>query len=379
MSEKSVLFDLSAVQENSSGKRHGGAKYGEIVFVRMLERGLRPACFYRSSLWINPSILETVNKNGLPLYDLDSSSLDEIIIQSKCDILFSCLPTGGILDIKDCKVKVILHGLRTIEEPLDPFFWKYKNNSLKQKAVFFLDSVLPTRLKTKEYLKYLTNPQIEVAVVSNHTANAIRVYFPEYGAHRLPVFYSPSTSSKTPCSKRVINEKFFLLVSGNRWEKNCLRAIMALDRLFKDGFLKDFKVKVTGAKDACIYRYKIQNPDRFDFLGYVSESELEQLYHDAFVLLYPSLNEGFGYPPLEAMRYGVPVIASPFSSIPEVCQGAAIYFNPFSIEEIMNRALLISSNEELYDECMNRSLSQYETITDRQRADLDKLIDWIAE
>ena len=52
-----LLFDLVATQPNLSGKRHGGGRYGEIIFFRMLERNISFSCFYDSTLWINPSVL----------------------------------------------------------------------------------------------------------------------------------------------------------------------------------------------------------------------------------------------------------------------------------------------------------------------------------
>ena len=166
------------------------------------------------------------------------------------------------------------------------------------------------------------------------------------------------------------------MVSGNRCEKNNLRAIMAFDRLFTMGYLQGFQVKITGTKNSSNYRYKIQNVDRFDFLGYVDEEELEQLYHDAYCFVYPSLNEGFGYPPLEAMHYGVPVLASSYSSINEVCQGAVMYFNPFAIEEIANRILQIE-NKEIRERYSKLAKEQYLKITEMQKKDLDGLIDFI--
>ena len=68
----------------------------------------------------------------------------------------------------------------------------------------------------------------------------------------------------------------------------------------------------------------------------------------AFV--YPSLNEGFGYPPLHAMSVGVPVIASSATSIPEVCGDAACYFNPTSIDDLSSRLLYVYSSDALRKE-----------------------------
>ena len=102
----------------------------------------------------------------------------------------------------------------------------------------------------------------------------------------------------------------------------------------------------------------------------------EQLYHDAYCLIYPSLNEGFGYPPLEAMHYGVPVLASAFASITEICEGASIYFNPFSIEEIAARILYIC-NMDVHREYAKRGVNQFNKVATKQKVDLDALIDYL--
>ena len=65
-----------------------------------------------------------------------------------------------------------------------------------------------------------------------------------------------------------------------------------------------------------------------------SDENLAQAYKKAAALVYPSFYEGFGLPPIEAMNYGCPVIASDKGSIPEICKDAAIYFDPNDIEQI---------------------------------------------
>lgn len=379
-----LLFDLAATQPNTSGKRHGGGKYGEIVLRRILEFGYKPICFYDSGRWFNPEISALLDNNGVELVDIRKWQLDELVSNKSIDVLYSCLPTREIILYKGCKVKGTLHGLRGVETPLDIFQWKYKNVQIKNRVKFILEKILSFwgckwNRSHSIYTLYGANPMFSFAVVSKHTANALVSYFHHYKDVNIPVFYSPSTSTYNVITERKYNDRYFLLVSGNRWEKNNIRAIMALDNLFSMGLLNDLQVRVTGCEDFSLLRINIRNPQRFVMMGYVEESELDQLYHDAFCFIYPSLNEGFGYPPLEAMRYGVPVLASPFSSIPEVCQGAAIYFNPFSVEEIMNRILLISQDKECYLDMSNRSRLQYEIITKKQTKDLDRLVKWIYE
>lgn len=70
------------------------------------------------------------------------------------------------------------------------------------------------------------------------------------------------------------------------------------------------------------------------FAGYVSQEDLIYLYNASYMCIYPSLYEGFGLPILEAMACGTPVVASNVSSIPEVAGGAAVFFNPYDIEEM---------------------------------------------
>ncbi|ANJ27669.1 glycosyltransferase family 4 protein [Agromyces aureus] len=69
-------------------------------------------------------------------------------------------------------------------------------------------------------------------------------------------------------------------------------------------------------------------PDGVEWAGHVSREELGELYRTAAALVFPSLYEGFGLPPLEAMAAGCPVAASVSGSIPEICADAAVYFDP---------------------------------------------------
>jgi glycosyltransferase involved in cell wall biosynthesis len=72
-------------------------------------------------------------------------------------------------------------------------------------------------------------------------------------------------------------------------------------------------------------------------LGYLSDAELAAAYRDAVVFCYPSIEEGFGLPMLEAMTLGAPVITSTTSCLPEIGGDAALYVDPFSVDEIAAR------------------------------------------
>ncbi len=86
------------------------------------------------------------------------------------------------------------------------------------------------------------------------------------------------------------------------------------------------------------------------FTGFVSDFELSSLYKKCNFFIYPSLYEGFGIPPLEAMKNDCAVIVSDIPSLKEVCSNAAIYVNPFDTESIKNGMLKIIGDSVLKEE-----------------------------
>jgi glycosyltransferase involved in cell wall biosynthesis len=91
-------------------------------------------------------------------------------------------------------------------------------------------------------------------------------------------------------------------------------------------------------------------------LGRVPDRDLPALYSGALFFVYPSLYEGFGLPPLEAMACGCPVIVSHATSLPEVCGDAALYFNPESVEDIAEKLSAALSDESLLEDLRKRTL-----------------------
>lgn len=167
--------------------------------------------------------------------------------------------------------------------------------------------------------------------------------------------------SRPPPSEDVVRvqERFqldeeFILYAGNiKPHKNLERLIEALHQLRRDGFdrltlliIGDEITKYATLRRA-VHRYKLHKQVRF--LGFVSDSTLAVLYRLASVFVFPSLYEGFGLPPLEAMASGTPVVTSKVSSLPEVVGDAAVLIDPYdacSIAEGIRRILTDRTLEE---------------------------------
>jgi glycosyltransferase involved in cell wall biosynthesis len=114
------------------------------------------------------------------------------------------------------------------------------------------------------------------------------------------------------------------------------------------------------------------------FLGTVSDQSLAALYSGAAMFIFPSLHEGFGIPPLEAMACGCPVVASSVSSVPEVCGEAALYVDPLEVSSMAEAIREVAGSEDIrarlraagtaraarfsYDSAAERLAALFETI-----------------
>ena len=110
-------------------------------------------------------------------------------------------------------------------------------------------------------------------------------------------------------------------------------------------------------------------------IDFLCDSDLEIVYKSCYALIYPSFFEGFGYPPVECMHYGKPILSSNVSSMPDVLGDAPIYFCPFYESSIYNALLTLT--EENYQSISIKSQKQYNIIKKRQSSDLKILINLI--
>jgi glycosyltransferase involved in cell wall biosynthesis len=94
------------------------------------------------------------------------------------------------------------------------------------------------------------------------------------------------------------------------------------------------------------------------FTDYFPAENLPGLYADADIAVFPSMYEGFGMGVLEAMASGIPVACARSASLPEAAEHAALYFNPFDVEDMADRMVMLTSNKELYRDYKAKGLER---------------------
>lgn len=158
-----------------------------------------------------------------------------------------------------------------------------------------------------------------------------------YPAHDSGVF-SPQTA--TPEAAESVRRTYqlgdyLLAVGETRPYKNLRRLMEAFARLRREDLQLVFVGKAN-KMDPDLVRFprELGLEQRVRFLGYVPDRELAALYGGAVAFVFPSLYEGFGIPPLEAMACGCPVVCSRAASLPEVCGDAAEYVDPLEVDSI---------------------------------------------
>jgi glycosyltransferase involved in cell wall biosynthesis len=155
-------------------------------------------------------------------------------------------------------------------------------------------------------------------------------------------------------------EKFILFVGSIEPRKNLKNALLAYNSL-PDAFKKEHKFLLAGFSgwnNAEVMDIICREKGNIIYLGYLSDRELAYLYNLASVFIYPSLYEGFGLPPLEAMACGAPVIVSRVSSMPEICGEAAYYVDPLDVTDIAEGIYTMTTNNNLRKLFIDRGLQK---------------------
>jgi len=216
-----------------------------------------------------------------------------------------------------------------------------------------------------------------IFAVSNFTRNEIEKLF-EIPSDRVEVVYNAiderflhghaSAADRDLIARRYQVTYPFLLYAGRiSAHKNVVRMIEAFSalktELERDQAYPDLKLIIIGddlSGNPDLRRTVVRSGVQHDvrFLGFVPIEVLRIFYDEAKIFVFPSLYEGFGLPPLEAMVHGTPVVTSNVSSLPEVVGNAAVLVNPENVFEIMRALRRVLMDQALRDRMKERGYQQ---------------------
>lgn len=272
------------------------------------------------------------------------------------------------------KFVVTIHDLILLQFPtprattLGPFWYKIKY--LCYRLVIGIGLRRAAKILTvsectkKELVKYFKINQ-EKIVITYEACDGV-----EYGQLGMP---------EKNILKRFGITGPYLLYVGNAYPHKNLEGLI---KIFENLNL-DYQLVLVGKEDYFYKRLKKETAkskikNKIIFTGFVSEKELANLYRNAQLYVFPSFVEGFGLPGLEAMSYGLPVVASNSSCLPEIYGEAAIYFNPKDLEDVtekikkglfdqnLRRALIAKGFEQVkkysWQKCAEKTLEIYTTV-----------------
>ncbi len=425
-----LLFDLIAAQPEGSSPVSGGGEYTRRVAGRLFDRsGDYPSldlhCVYQNTKRIDDEVLGAARAAGATLHRVDApSEMSPLAATIGADRFFSALPLRyarrNARFPRGCEVVGTIHGLRPLELPWDgtELHYAYNVRSVLRHLVPRIGGRRYLEARRREIAGIFTLAErVRIVAVSEHTVNAIYAHFPEARDVPVHLFYSPTDEAPVLGADeeaRVLREfeveprSYYLVIAANRWGKNGYRTLRALDSLRKTGVVTRPTVVLGTGRAPYLRRYRGQGgggrrangadqrdhgagptgdggprlsdtaAGPFRLSDYVDRITLHGLYKNAFAFLFPSLNEGFGYPPLECMAYGTPVLTSGVSSLPELGGDAVLTVDPRSQMELSTRITQLERDDALRERLARRGVERAGEIRRRQEQMMHELVDVLA-
>lgn len=269
--------------------------------------------------------------------------LPKIYKKLEGSLLFSPVPEAPLYT--NCRSVVMVHDLIPLRfpkknSPLTPYFNKY----------------IPQVLKQAKHI--LCNSQATATDIIDLLGISAKKITPILLAYNANHFRPLKLTTKTRFSTKI---PYFLYLGRHDFHKNLPRLIQAFAGIKN---CRDYELWLAGQMDQR-YTPKLQQQatelgiiNQIKFLDYVPYDRLPILLNQALALVFPSLWEGFGFPVLEAMGCGTPVITSNLSSLPEVAGDAGLLINPYKVSEITDAMEQIINDNGLRAQLKALSLQQ---------------------
>ncbi|MCK4594099.1 glycosyltransferase family 4 protein [bacterium] len=229
-------------------------------------------------------------------------------------------------------------------------------------AVLTLHDVAPQMGYARDRRRKLTREISRAAAIvtpSRHSARGIREYFP-VPQERIRVIPlappagcgpRPSEEVEEVCGRFGLRPKGYILHLGSRVPRKNPPAIFGAPRGLLEEF--DLDLAVSGGPRPGEEELSVPLGDRVRYLGYLEAEEIPALYSGAAALLFPSFEEGYGLPAIEALACGCPAVLARAGALPEVAGDAASYCDPSSVEDV-RRALRRVLEDPPYVESIRR-------------------------
>lgn len=202
----------------------------------------------------------------------------------------------------------------------------------------------------RRFMRSLNTAQ-RITTVSEHSRSEI-VHHLGADPARIEVVYPGLQTPRPSQAPSPLARPYALYVGQTEPHKDVPTAIEAMRGLRDTGI--DFAIVGQPGRDHERVLARSASDPTVHVVGAVSDAELENWYAHASVFVFPSLTEGFGYPPLEAMARGVPVVAARAGSLPEVLGDAALFHEPGNAEDLALQVRLALSDETLRRELVRR-------------------------
>jgi glycosyltransferase involved in cell wall biosynthesis len=249
-------------------------------------------------------------------------------------------------------------GARTVVTIHDVIPWSYPGASTRLDALIYrhwlprvllrVDAVIADSQATKtDIIRYMRVTSEKIQVVPGGVADSFQP--------------APASEIDGVRGKYQLPEGYILFVGSVEKRKNLTGLMRACTLLRRMGSLEPVVIAGSAARkypelQATLRELGLEQDVRL--VGYVSEPDLATLYSGARVFVFPSLYEGFGLPPLEAMACGTPVVCSNRSSLPEVVGDAALMVDPDDVEGLAEAMRRVLSDADLREEMRSKGLAR---------------------
>ncbi|MBW4592874.1 MAG: glycosyltransferase family 4 protein [Brasilonema angustatum HA4187-MV1] len=270
--------------------------------------------------------------------------LPKIYKKLKSQLIFSPLPEAPLYS--NCRFVVMVHDLIPLRFPklLSPLT-QYSRYYIPQVLAQAKHIICNSHATAKDIIDFYHISASKItAIPLAHDANHFR-----------PIHLDHSGLDSQPTTP------YFLYIGRHDPYKNLHRLISAFA---VSSHNRDYELWLAGPQDkrfTPLLQRQVQElgiTDKVKFLNYVPYNELPKIISSAIALVFPSLWEGFGFPVLEAMACGTPVITSNLSSLPEVVGEAALLINPYNVDEMTQAMQTIATDSALRQHLSTQSINR---------------------